>query len=74
MLMEATLDTGPVFVQLPYVIKANETTTSLLAELGDLGVHLVQNYLELVLANQIKAVTQNDHQATYAPNITNKET
>lgn len=74
MLMEPTLDTGPVFVKLPYVIKENETTTSLLEELGDLGVHLVQNYLELVLANQITAVAQNDHQATYAPNITNSET
>lgn len=74
MLMEPTLDTGSVFVQLPYVIKENETTTSLLEELGDLGVHLVQNYLELVLANQITAVEQNHHQATYAPNITNSET
>ena len=74
MLMEPTLDTGPVFVQLPYLLKRTDTTTTVLEALATLGCTIVRSYLPFVLEQKIVAVSQNHDQATYAPNVSNQET
>ncbi|OGO19023.1 MAG: methionyl-tRNA formyltransferase [Chloroflexi bacterium RBG_16_48_8] len=69
MLMDASLDTGPVLSQRTIAIQAHETAGDLSNRLSFLGATLLLETLPGYLRGDIIPVPQDDSSATYAPKI-----
>lgn len=67
--MDEGLDTGPVYVSEAIAIRARETAETLHDRLAALGRDMIRRYLSGMLSGEIRAKTQDDQQATYAPLI-----
>jgi methionyl-tRNA formyltransferase len=69
-LLEAGLDTGPVFGQATEVINATDTAGLLLGRLAESGAHLLATTLAGIEAGALVPEPQSDVGASYAPKIT----
>ena len=67
--MEEGMDTGPVYVQQPLAIHAEETAGSLHDRLAVLGGLLLVEHLPAILEGCMKALPQDDRLATFAGKI-----
>ncbi len=70
MKMDEGLDTGPIYVQEPIAISADETSASLHDRLARLGADMLASNLNDILHGRVPAQPQDDSLATYAPMIT----
>jgi len=69
MRMDEKLDTGPILLQQKVPIEDSDTTGTLLRKLSELGRELLLSAVQGLKAGTIKAVPQDESQATYAPPI-----
>lgn len=69
MRMDAGVDTGPVLAADPTPIEARETGGDLLDRLGRRGADLLCAILPELAAGRVRAVTQDDRGAVYAPKL-----
>lgn len=65
MKLTETMDTGPILVQQPVVIKAADTYLTLANRLSDAGAELLIQVLSKYLSGDVKLVEQDHQQATY---------
>jgi methionyl-tRNA formyltransferase len=70
--LDAGMDTGPIYTQTRYSIKANMTAGELLSELAVLGPAAIEKTL-ISIQNGIKPSPQNHDHATSAPKLTKAE-
>ena len=70
MLMDETLDTGPILLKKEVEISPSTTTGELTSILARIGSELVFPTLSGLQQGSLKPVAQNDRLATYAPRIT----
>lgn len=68
--LDEGLDTGPVMGTVATGIAADETSTSLLARLSDLGAGLLLSVLDAIDTGQATAVAQPSDGVSYAPKVT----
>jgi methionyl-tRNA formyltransferase len=73
MLMDKTLDTGPILAQKKIKIDANETTTDLLTKLAELSADMLDTTIKKYIKGQIKAVPQDSSQASYVKMFTKQD-
>lgn len=74
MQIEATLDTGPVYMCLSTAIGALDTAGSLHDRLADLGAHALRDCIKLLIRGELpQAVPQDDSQAIYASKLSKAE-
>ena len=73
MQMDEGLDTGDMLVKAHYDLKPDETSASLHDKLMALGPPALLKALDQLQNNQLKPVTQDDSQATYAAKIAKEE-
>jgi len=66
MLMDAGLDTGPVFVSESLSIGAHETADQLQDRLASLGANLLDKYLDAILVDELQPTAQPEEDVTYA--------
>ena len=66
MLMDAGLDTGPVFVSESLSIGAHETADQLQDRLAILGANLLDKYLDAILVDELQPTAQPEEDVTYA--------
>jgi len=69
MVMEAGLDTGPVYVSESVSIGEHETAGDLHGRLAATGAKLLANHLGRIVDGEMAPVPQDEDQATYAPKI-----
>lgn len=69
MQMEAGLDTGPVYARGALSIGNDETAGELHDRLAALGGELLTSHMDALLKGELKALPQNDANATYAAKI-----
>ncbi|HZD10538.1 MAG TPA: methionyl-tRNA formyltransferase [Candidatus Binatia bacterium] len=69
MRMDEGLDTGPVYISQAITIGDRETAATLHDRLAALGAEMVRRHLPAIFAGELKASSQNDELATYAPLI-----
>lgn len=69
MQLDAGMDTGPVFTQVPYLITPHETAESLHFQLSQLAATPLINLLDAICARNAHASAQDHTQATHAPKI-----
>jgi len=74
MRMDAGLDTGPVFLQQPVAVAADEDFGSLHDKLARLGAQALLEVLTLIASSRANARPQPASGATYAPKIEKSET
>ena len=74
MRMDAGLDTGPVLMQAPCAIAADDTAGSLHDRLAELGARLCVEALDALEAGTLVETPQPERGATYAPKIRKEET
>ncbi len=67
MKMEAGMDTGPVYVKVPFTIREHETTGSLFEELALLGADTLTANLPAIINGDLLPESQDNSKATYAP-------
>lgn len=70
MLMEESLDTGPILLQQRVPLRDSVTAGELSAQLAEAGADLLLPTLEGLKEGAIQPVRQDDGRATYAPRIT----
>jgi methionyl-tRNA formyltransferase len=70
MQMDSGLDTGAIWTQAAVPIKDGDTTTTLLANLSQIGAKLLLETLPKIQAKQITSVPQTDNNSTFAGKIT----
>ncbi len=73
MLMDKTLDTGPILAQQTIAIKDGETTTTLSAKLAELGAKMLDTTIKKYIKGQIKPQAQDDTQASYIKMFTKQD-
>ncbi len=73
MQMDEGLDTGPVLLQQPYTLTADETAQSLHDRLAKLGAEALLETLNQLENNQLMPQAQDNQYATYATKITKEE-
>jgi methionyl-tRNA formyltransferase len=73
MLMEAGLDTGPVYLARATPIGPRETAGELHDRLAVLGAEALMEALPGIAGGSLRAIAQDDAQATYAPRIEKSE-
>lgn len=66
MLMDAGLDTGPVYVSESLSIGAHETADELHDRLASLGANLLDKYLDAILVDELQPTAQPEEGVTYA--------
>jgi len=66
MLMDAGLDTGPVYVSESLSIGAHETADQLHDRLASLGASLLDKYLDTILVDELQPTAQPEEGVTYA--------
>jgi methionyl-tRNA formyltransferase len=64
MRMDEGLDTGPILLQQPVPLRADDTAASLAGRLGEVGAELVLRTLELLAAGSLQPVPQDPDGAT----------
>jgi methionyl-tRNA formyltransferase len=69
MRMEAGLDSGPVLLQVPEPIRADETGSDLALRLSEIGAEALIEALALMESGGIEEVPQDHSRATYAPKL-----
>ena len=69
MLMEAGLDSGPVFVRESVSIGEHETAGDLHGRLAATGAKLLASHLGKIVDGEMTPIQQDEDQATYAPKI-----
>jgi len=69
MRMEAGLDSGPILLQLPQPIQADETGGDLALRLSELGAEALVETLAMMESGGIEEVEQDHSRATYAPKL-----
>lgn len=69
MLMEASLDTGPVLTRAAIPIFPHDTTVTLTAKLSEIAARAVQDALVRRARGEITPQPQNEAEATYAPAV-----
>jgi methionyl-tRNA formyltransferase len=69
MRMEAGLDSGPVLLQVPQPIRADETGSDLALRLSEIGAEALVEALALMETGGIDEVPQDHDRATYAPKL-----
>jgi methionyl-tRNA formyltransferase len=69
MLIEATLDTGPILLQCQVAIEPGDDVASLQARLADLGAGALLQALCGLEAGTLQATPQDHRQASYAPKL-----
>lgn len=67
--MDEGLDTGPVYASEAILIHPRETAETLHDRLAALGADMIRRHLPAILAGDVRALPQDDMQATYAPLI-----
>jgi methionyl-tRNA formyltransferase len=67
MLLDAGLDTGPVYLCEPTEIAADETVTHLYDRLAEMGAKILIETVEGVANGTLNPVPQNNSEATFAP-------
>lgn len=65
MKLEAAMDAGPIYVQVPYALDFTETKPELYDTLFTLGAHLLTQNLPKIVDGSIVPTAQNDTEATY---------
>src|SRR5262249_23173578 len=73
MQMDSGLDTGPVLLQRPLPIRADETSGSLHAKLAELGATALIETLDALQAGSISATPQSADGVTYAAKVSKTE-
>jgi methionyl-tRNA formyltransferase len=73
MQMDEGMDTGPILAQAECTIAIDDTTASLTARLAMLGARLLVETLPLWLAGQVRAIPQDESQATYCHPLRKEE-
>lgn len=73
MRMEATLDTGPVYLQRALAIGIDDTSATLHDELAALGGRLLLETIQRLASGTIVPVAQDNELATYAPKLSKDE-
>lgn len=73
MVMDKTLDTGPILKQAEYTIKLEETADSLALALSDLGAKTLPDALFNYLSGNIKPQPQNNDLANYVGRMEKKD-
>jgi methionyl-tRNA formyltransferase len=74
MRMEAGLDSGPVLLQVPEPIRADETAGELAARLAELGAEALITALAALTTGELVEREQDDSRATYAPKLQRQQT
>lgn len=69
MQMEAGLDSGPILLQVPEEIRADESTSELSIRLAEVGASALVEALALMEEGEISPVVQDHSRATYAPKL-----
>jgi methionyl-tRNA formyltransferase len=69
MRMEEALDTGPVLLQVPEPIRADESTGELMLRLAEIGAEALIDALAIMESSGIEARPQDHSKATYAPKL-----
>lgn len=69
MYMVKKLDAGDMLAKVSLPIEENDTVGSLHDKLSQAGTKLLKDTLPELLAGRIEAIAQDDHLATFAPNI-----
>ena len=65
MKLEKAMDTGPIYLQVPYALDYTETKPELYDTLFSLGANLLVNKLPEIVSGEITPVTQEEKGATY---------
>lgn len=73
MRMQATLDTGPVYLQRALAIGIDDTSATLHDELAALGGRLLLETIQRLATGTIVPVEQDNNLATYAPKLSKDE-
>jgi methionyl-tRNA formyltransferase len=74
MRMEAGLDSGPMLLQVPEPIRADETGTDLATRLSEIGAEAMIETLAMMETGEVDEVPQDHGRATYAPKLTRETT
>ena len=69
MRMEAGLDSGPVLLQVPEPIRADETGSELAMRLSEIGAEALVEALAMLEAGMVTEIPQDHEHATYAPKL-----
>ncbi len=73
MLMDKTLDTGPILAHNEYRLQGTETAESLTTALAELGAKMLPDVLEKYLDGRISPQAQDNSLATYVGNLEKKD-
>jgi methionyl-tRNA formyltransferase len=73
MYMAEGLDTGDMISKVEVAIDDKDTTGSMFDKLSVAGAQLLQDTLPNLLAGRIKAVSQDDAEAVYSPNVSREQ-
>jgi methionyl-tRNA formyltransferase len=73
MVIEETVDTGPILTQAQLPIEPSDTTGTLTAKLAELGADLMLSTLPEWFAGRIVPHPQNEAEATYTQRLTKEE-
>jgi methionyl-tRNA formyltransferase len=73
MLLDAGMDSGPVFKQAELPVADEDTAGSLSEKLANLGAELLTEVLPLWIEGKIKPKPQNDSSATYTSMLTRED-
>jgi len=65
MQLEAGMDAGPLYLQVPYALDFTETKQELYDTLFTLGANLLVRHLPDIMSGNLQPVAQNDSEATY---------
>lgn len=65
MRLEAAMDAGPIYLQVPYALDATETKPELYNTLFTLGTNLLLAHLPAIISGELPASAQDHSQATY---------
>ena len=74
MIMEQTLDTGPVVSKKMIHVQVNETSNSLHDKISEEMPNVLLNAINLIISNQHNPIKQNEDGVTYAKKISSSET
>ena len=70
MKLEAAMDAGPIYAQVPYALDFTETKPELYNTLFTLGANLLVSYLPRIMSGELQPTPQDDSNATYCSLLT----
>lgn len=74
MRLEAKMDAGPIYVQVPYALDFTETKPELYDTLFTLGSNILTQQLPDIIAGNIQPTLQDESSATYCPLLSKDDT